>query len=128
MAELYNLKKGVAEVTDLKGISVTAAAVNGLVQGVAAGYKIARGTVTPTSESHTVATGLTTVVSAVASLKGAPTVTCTLVAADIGNQSGAPAAGSILVKTYKPTSAVNDFTPTASSTPWSAIDWIAIGT
>lgn len=97
------------------------------VSAAAAGYKIARGTVTPTSGSHTVATGLTTVVAAVASLKGAPTLTHMLVAADIGNQSGAPAAGSILIKSYKPTSS-SDVTPIAATTPWGAVDWIAVGT
>jgi hypothetical protein len=98
-----------------------------LVSAVAAGYKIARGTVTPTSGSHTVVTGLTTVVAVVASLRGAPTITHTIVAGDVGNQSGAPAAGSVLIKSYKPTS-TTDTTPIAATTPWSAVDWIAIGT
>lgn len=97
------------------------------VAGVAAGYKIARGTVTPTSASHTVVTGLATVVSAVASLKGAPTLTHMFTAADIGDQAGSPAAGSILIKSYKPT-ATGDVTPIASTTPWAAVDWIAVGT
>ena len=89
-------------------------------------YRLARGTVTPTSNSHTVVTGLKEVVACVASLKGAPTVTCMFVVADIGDQAGSPAAGSVLIKTYKPT-ATNDVTPTGSSTPWGAVDWIAIG-
>jgi len=95
--------------------------------GVAAGYKIARGTHTPTTGSDTVVTGLSTVVAAVASLKGAPTLTHMLVAADIGNQAGAPAAGSIYIKSYKPTTST-DVTPTTATTPWGAVDWIAIGT
>jgi len=95
--------------------------------GVAAGYKIARGTHTPTTGSDTVVTGLSTVVAAVASLKGAPTLTHMLVAADIGNQAGAPAAGSIYIKSYKPTTST-DVTPIAATTPWGAVDWIAIGT
>lgn len=136
----FRLLKGIAETTDLKsvtataaevnilsGVTRTAAQINLLAQGVAAGYKVARGTVTPVSASDTVVTGLATVVAAVASLKGAPTLTCMFVAADIGNQAGAPAAGSIYIKTYKPTAAA-DVTPIASTTPWSAIDWIAIGT
>lgn len=109
------------------GITPVAAAINLLTQGVAAGYKVARGTLTPITESDTVVTGLTTVVAAIASLKGAPTLTCMFVAADIGNQAGSPAAGSIYIKSYKPTAA-NDVTPIASTTPWSAMDWIAIGT
>lgn len=107
-------------------VTPTTAQINLLTQGVAAGYKIARGTVTPTSASHTVVTGLATVVAAIVSLKGAPTLTHMITAADIGNQSGAPAAGSILIKSYKPTSAA-DGTPVASTTPWGAVDWIAIG-
>ena len=101
--------------------------LNLAVAGVAAGYKLARGTITPTSASDTVVTGLATVVAAVASLKGAPSLTHMFVAADIGDQAGAPAAGSILIKSYKPTGAA-DVTPIAATTPWSAVDWICIGT
>lgn len=97
-----------------------------LVQGIAAGYKIARGTATPTSASFTVATGLNTVVAVLVQFKGAPTITHMINAGDIGDQAGAPAAGSFLLKSYKPT-AVADATPIASTTPWSAVDWIAIG-
>lgn len=124
----------VLAVADLKlgagagtSITPTAAQINLLTQGVAAGYKIARGTITPTTASDTVVTGLATVVAAVASLKGAPTLTHMFVAADIGDQAGAPAAGSILIKSYKPTGAA-DVTPIAATTPWGAVDWIAIGT
>lgn len=129
-----NKNLDVLAIADLKlgagaGTSIvpTAAQINLLTQGVAAGYKIARGTVTPTSASHTVVTGLATVVAAVTSLKGAPTLTHLITAADIGDQAGAPAAGSILIKSYKPTGAA-DVTPIAATTPWGAVDWIAIGT
>lgn len=108
-------------------VSPTAAQINLLVQGVAFGYKLARGTHSPASGSDTVVTGLSTVVAAVASLKGAPTLTCMFVVADTGDQDGAPAAGSILLKTYKPTTS-GDVTPIAATTPWPDIDWIAIGT
>ncbi|MHB8916538.1 MAG: hypothetical protein ACYC4H_00810 [Desulfocucumaceae bacterium] len=129
-----NKNLDVLAVADLKlgagaGTSIvpTAAQINLLAQGVAAGYKIARGTLTPATASDTVVTGLATVVAAVASLKGAPSLTHMFVAADIGDQAVAPAAGSILIKTYKPTGAA-DVTPIAATTPWSAVDWIAIGT
>ena len=129
-----NKNVDVLAVADLKlgsgaGTSVapTAAQINLLAQGVAAGYKIARGTLTPATASDTVATGLTTVVAAVASLRGAPSLTHMFNAADIGNQAGTPAAGSILIKSYKPTGAA-DVTPIAATTPWVAVDWIAIGT
>ena len=108
------------------GVVPLVAAVNLLTQGVEAGYKIARGTVTPDAASVTVVTELTTVVAAVVSFKDAPSLTHMFVVADIGDQDGAPAAGSILIKSYKPT-AQDNVTPTDASTPWSAIDWIAIG-
>lgn len=105
----------------------TAAELNLLIQGVAAGYKIARGTVTPVSASDTIATGLAIVVAVIVSFKGAPSLTHMFNYGDVGNQAGAPAAGSFLLKSSKPTGAA-DVTPIASTTPWSAVDWIAIGT
>ena len=110
-----------------EAMTKTATQLNLVAIGVAAGYKVARGTVTPTSGSHTVVTGLTAVVAAVASLKGAPSLTHMFTASDVGDQAGTPAAGSILVKSYKPTG-VADVTPIAATTPWSAVDWICIGT
>src|SRR5574341_946616 len=108
-------------------VTRTAAEINLLTQGVAAGYKVARGTTTPTTASDTIVTGLATVVAVIVSFKGAPTVTHMFNAGDIGGQAGTTAAGSFLLKSYKPTG-TGDVTPTASSTPWSAVDWIAIGT
>ncbi len=99
----------------------------GEVAGVAAGYKLARGTITPDNATKTVVTGLATVVAAVASFKGAPSLTHMFVEADIGDQDGSPAAGSIYIRSKKPT-AVDNVTPIAATTPWSAIDWIAVGT
>jgi len=116
-----------AELNKLDGVTVTTAAINALVQGVAGTYKVARGSLTPAAASETVAAGLSTVVAAVASLKGAPSLTHMFVVADIGDQAGAPAAGSIYIKSYKPTGAA-DVTPVAATTPWSAVDWIAVGT
>lgn len=88
--------------------------------------KMAAGVVTPTSASHTVATGLSTVVAAVAQMNTAPDLTHMWTQADIGDQAGTPAAGSILITSQKPTAA-GDVTPTASSTPWNEVDWIAVG-
>ncbi len=97
--------------------------------GVAAGYKIARGVHTQVAASDTVVTGLATVVAAVVSFQSLPTVKQLLCAADVGDQAGTPAAGSILIKTLKPT-AVNDVTPTAATdfTENLKLAWIAIGT
>jgi hypothetical protein len=110
-------------------VTPTASEINLLVQGVAAGYKIARGTITAAAATPTmtVETGLTTVISAVASLKDAPTLTHMFVVADVGDQSGAPAAGSIYIKNYRPTSS-SDCTPVDASYPYNALDWIVIGT
>jgi hypothetical protein len=96
-------------------------------QGVAAGYKVARGTLNPTQASETVVTGLATVVAAVAGFKGAPTLTHMFVEADIGDQSVSPAAGSIFIRSKKPTGS-GDVSPIAATTPWSTVHWIAIGT
>jgi hypothetical protein len=104
-----------------------AAAVAAPIAGVAAGYKIARGQATTASASDTVVTGLATVVAAVGVLEDAPVIGCTDAQAVIGDQAGAPAAGSILIKTWKPT-ATNDATPTAATTTGKKVNWIAVGT
>lgn len=108
-------------------VTPSAAQINLLTQGVAGGYKIARGMHTTVDEDDTVVTGLATVVAALCQFQSAPSVTAMFVACDIGDQSGAPAAGSIFVKTYQPT-AVNDVTPIAATAFSKAIAWIAIGT
>lgn len=108
-------------------VTRTGAQINLLVQGVAAGYKVARGVATTASASDTVASGLTTVVAVLCSFQDAPVIGSLWVACDIGNQSDTPVAGSFLLKTYKPT-ATNDATPTAATTFSKAVAWIAIGT
>ncbi len=107
--------------------AITALA-NTAVVGVAAGYKVARGERVQVAASDTVATGLTTVVSAVA-VPRAPTVKQLWFGASIGDQAGTPAAGSILITSYKPT-AVNDCTPTAATdfTDSIKVNWVAVGT
>lgn len=97
------------------------------VAGVAAGYKIARGQGTTVAASDTIATGLTTVVSAVANLEDAPVIGADRVNAAIGDQAGAPVAGSILIKSFKPTAA-GDATPIAATTFGKKYNWVAVGT
>jgi hypothetical protein len=99
------------------------------VAGVAAGYKVARGRHTQVAASDTVVTGLATVVAVVASFDSAPTVNQLFCAATIGDQAGTPAAGSFLLKTFKPT-AVDDCTPIAATdfTDTLVLGWAAIGT
>lgn len=100
----------------------------GDVNGVAAGYKIARGEHTQVAASDTVVSGLATVISVVVSPR-TRTVKQLFFNGSPGNQSGAPAAGSFLITAQKPT-AVNDVTPVAATdfTDNIAVDWIAVGT
>jgi hypothetical protein len=113
----------------INGVDVTAGAGGSNVAGVAAGYKVARGVHQQAAASDTVVTGLTTVVAVIASWRDTPTLKQMFVTATIGDQAGAPAAGSVLIKTFKPT-ANNDVTPTAATdfTDNLSVDWIAIGT
>lgn len=97
------------------------------VSGVAAGYKLARGQATTVAASDTIVTGLTTVISAVANLEDVPVIGCDRAQAVIGDQAGTPAAGSILIKTFKPT-ASGDATPVAATTFTKKVNWIAVGT
>lgn len=110
-------------------LTSTAGGVANAVAGVAAGYKVARGVHQQAAASDTVVTGLTTVVAVVASWRDTPTLKQMFITATIGDQAGTPAAGSVLIKTFKPT-ANNDVTPTAATdfTDALSIDWIAVGT
>jgi hypothetical protein len=97
-------------------------AVNAWATGVAGGYKIARGeTALDGSNPTPVATGLTTVVAFVATLKGtaAPGVSTSVLTYDI---SGA----TVNVYAWKPTSTS---VPTlVASTGTESFGWIAVGT
>lgn len=112
---------------DGTAVTLTGAAVNLLIQGVAGGYKIARGVTTPTTASDDVVSGLATVVAVVVSLQDTPTMTMMFASGSIGDQAGTPAAGEFTLVTKKPTGAA-DVTPINSTTPWGAVNWIAIGT
>jgi hypothetical protein len=97
------------------------------IAGAGSGLKLARGQQNTVTAVDTVATGLTTVVAAVASLDSDPGDDPMLATASIGDQAGAPVAGSILVKTWKNTGGT-DPTPLAASTFGKKVNWIAIGT
>jgi hypothetical protein len=98
-------------------------AVGAEVVGEAGGYKIARGVHVQVAAVDTIVTGLTTVTSVTASFVGAPTAKQAFVGATIGDQAGAPAAGSIELKTFTAAyAAAVDFTDNLS------VSWIAIGT
>jgi len=110
----------------LAGVNRSAAEVNLLAQGVAAGYKLARGVAAITG-TGTVVTGLATVVAVIATPQDDPNgLALAAVSATIGNQSGAPAAGSVILKAWKVT-AVGDATLIAA-TAAKNINWVAIGT
>lgn len=108
-------------------VTKTAAQINALIIGVAGGYKIARGVHSTVAASDTVVTGLTTVVAVVATLESDPVLDPLLVTASIGDQAGAPAAGSIYIKSWKATAA-NDVNPAAATTFTKKVNWIAVGT
>lgn len=130
-AEEYNKLHGAtlstAELNKLTGLARTTAELNALVQGAAAGYKVARGQHETVAAADTVVTGLATVVAALAVLDDDPSADPLFVTASIGNQAGAPAAGSIYIKGWKPT-AQADTAPIAATTFGKKVNWIAIGT
>jgi len=112
----------------LAGITLTPTIVNALISGVAAGYKVARGVHTMLSASETVVTGLATVVSVVAAMESDPILTFDRVTTSIGNQAGAPAAGSVYVKGWQPTDATLTTPIAATGFAGIKVNWIAIGT
>lgn len=124
---MFYVNVGTALSATWRNIDANAAIAALAVTGVAGGYKLARGQATTVAASDTIVTGLATVVSAGANLESDPVLTCTWATAAIGNQSGAPAAGSILLKTWMPTSD-SDGTPIAATTFGKVANWWAIGT
>ncbi len=73
------------------------------------------------------ATGLGTVIYAVVVFTTTPTLTHMWSTVTVGDQAGAPAAGSIRIASRKPTAAA-DVTPVDATTPWVPLYWIAVGT
>lgn len=117
-----------AELNKLAGATVTTAAINALIQGIAGGFKVARGQLSTASAADTVATGLATVVAVVATIESdVDGVTLALATAQVGDQAGAPAAGSVVIKTWKNTSAANP-TLIAATVFAKKVNWVAIGT
>jgi hypothetical protein len=91
--------------------------------GVASGYKIARGVHQQAAAVDTIVTGLTTVVAIVVSPAQAVTAKQAIFSGSIGNQSGAPAAGSAYIQSWKSTyDAATDFSDNLSTA------WVAVGT
>ena len=114
------------------GVALEAAAANNdvievLMGGAGGGLRFARGQATTATASDTIATGLNTVVAVVAVLESDAVLDPGLVTAQVGDQAGAPAAGSIIIKTWKFTSNANP-TPIAATTFSKKVNWFAIGT
>lgn len=101
-------------------------AISAIVAGVAAGYKIARG-VEAVTGTATVVTGLSSVAAVFAVPQDDPDgVALVAASATIGDQAGAPAAGSVILKAWKVT-ATGNATLIAATAPKN-INWVAIGT
>lgn len=101
---------------------VTGSAVGGAV----AGLKMAAGRLTTVTATDTVVTGLATVTSVVVSYETDPADANTYVSATIGDQAGTPAAGSVIIKTWKQSG--TDPTPIAADAFSKVVNWIAVGT
>jgi predicted RecA/RadA family phage recombinase len=97
-----------------------------LIGSPESGLRFAAGQVTTATAIDTVVTGLTTVVACGASLDDSPGDDPMLATASKGDQAGTPAAGSILVKTWKNTGGT-DPTPAAASTFSKKVNWWAAG-
>lgn len=93
----------------------------------AVSLRVARGVHTTASAADTVATGLASVVAVVATFQADPQDDPFLVTATVGDQAGSPAAGSVIIRTWRNTGGT-DPTPTAATTFSRAVNWIAIGT
>lgn len=121
---VYNRDTNALEILDPDSgtwVSVPVSALDTPVEGVAAGYLVARGVHTTLDADDTVVTGLTTVVAVVASLESDPVSGCSKASALVGDQAGSPAAGSVQIKTW-------EADETAGTTFTKLVGWIAIGT
>lgn len=114
--------------TMLAALFAGGGAPNGVL-ALTSGVKIKAGVHTQVAASDTVATGLATVVAVIVNFQDAPTINQQFVSATIGDQAGAPAAGSFLLRTYKPT-ATGNVTPIPATvfTDNITFNYIAIGT
>jgi len=90
------------------------------------GLRFDFGEATTATNSDTMATRLTKVLSVVANLEDAPAIGVNAVTGNIGDQNGSPAAGSFYLKSWKPTSNA-DPTPVAGTTFSKKALWIAVG-
>lgn len=106
-------------------LAVTAAPASGdvTVSTLNLAGSVARGQATTVDENDTIVTGLGALACVVVQLDDDPVDGCMHATASIGNQSGAPAAGSFLLKTWKSTD--GDATLVAATTFGKKVNWIA---
>lgn len=101
-----------------------AGAVPGVI-GVEGGFAVAHGQHTTVAAADTVVTGLASVIAVVATLDSDPGDDPEQVSATIGDQAGTPAAGSVIIKTWK--NSGTDPTPLAATTFSKKVNWVAFG-
>jgi hypothetical protein len=92
---------------------------------LSSGLRIAMGQHTTGSASDEVVTGLNKVLFAIASMEDDPVDGAMDVTAMVGNQTGTPPAGSILIKSWKSTD--GDASYQAASTASKKVNWLAFG-
>ncbi len=90
------------------------------------GLRTVMGQHTTVAASDTVVSGLAQVYGVVVSLDSDPVAGCQFATGSIGDQAGAPAAGSILLKTWKSTAAA-DTAQIAATTFAKKLNYIAFG-
>jgi hypothetical protein len=95
-------------------------------RGPSSNNRLVAGQHTTISASDTIHTGLNKVLCSIATLEDAPIAGADRVIASFGDQAGSPQPGSILLKSFKPTSSSNT-TPVAATTFGRKCSWICVG-
>ena len=114
--QIYNLNNSMSAAQDVALGTV----LDALMDASGSLTSITSGTLTPTSASVSVATGLTTVTAALISFSGSPTLK------HMWNTI-TPSSGNVIINTYAPTNA-STVTPIATTGSWVALYWVALGT
>jgi hypothetical protein len=109
------------------GVDRTSSLIANPLAGTTSGKKFVAGQLLTSTAADTVVTGLATVVACGGTLDDDPGDDPMLVSVTRGDQNGAPAAGSIIVETWKNTGGT-DPTPAAASTFSKKVNWWAYGT
>jgi len=108
------------------GFAQTVAVSGGIVEVLIRALRMVEGQKTTVTASDTIVTGLSQVLTVVASFDSDPVDDPEFVSASIGDQAGTPAAGSFLLKTWKNTGGT-DPTPLAATTFSKKVNWVAWG-